>query len=364
MDRKEARKVCDQLQSIADKARKGRLTEDRAWSVIESSVRDVMESIGAPIDSVTIEGWFNSWRKDQEQEKSAGTFARYTGIVDQFLAFLGPKKTRSLAALQTKDIDDYRGMLIEKVSSGTVNTHLKVLRIALKKAMKRNYIDKSPASNVDNLDRSDRHSRRAFTRDELKKLFDIASSDWRTMIIAGLYTGQRLGDVANLTWANVDLSRRELTIASTEKTDATIIFPIAKPLAAYLEQLPTSDDPQAPLSPGLFGKKSTWLSNQFYDLMAAAGLVSPRKHQKHAESKGRGSSRVLSAITFHALRHTATSLLKNAGVSDVVAMDLIGHESQAVSRNYTHIDDETKRAAVDKMPDILDLGAASSAIGK
>jgi integrase len=52
------------------------------------------------------------------------------------------------------------------------------------------------------------------------------------------------------------------------------------------------------------------------------------------------------------LRHTATSLLKNAGVSDVIARDIIGHDSAAVSANYTHIDQETKRVALDKLPDV------------
>ena len=32
--------------------------------------------------------------------------------------------------------------------------------------------------------------------------------------------------------------------------------------------------------------------------------------------------------------------------------DIIGHESEAVSRNYTHVDAETKRAAIEKLPDI------------
>jgi integrase len=61
----------------------------------------------------------------------------------------------------------------------------------------------------------------------------------------------------------------------------------------------------------------------------------------------------MSAVSFHSLRHTTTSLLKNAGVSDVVARDIIGHESEAISRNYTHIDAETKGNAVDKMPDVF-----------
>jgi hypothetical protein len=46
-------------------------------------------------------------------------------------------------------------------------------------------------------------------------------------------------------------------------------------------------------------------------------------------------------------------MLKNAGVSDVVARDIIGHESQAISRSYTVIDMDTKRKAVNSMPDLL-----------
>jgi hypothetical protein len=45
-------------------------------------------------------------------------------------------------------------------------------------------------------------------------------------------------------------------------------------------------------------------------------------------------------------------LLKNAGVSDVVTRDIIGHESAAISKNYTHIEAETKRAALNKLPDV------------
>jgi integrase len=69
--------------------------------------------------------------------------------------------------------------------------------------------------------------------------------------------------------------------------------------------------------------------------------------------KGRGGRRAPSVLSFHSLRHTATSFLKNAGVSDAVARDIIGHESAAVSANYTHIDQRTKREALEKLPDLL-----------
>jgi hypothetical protein len=49
---------------------------------------------------------------------------------------------------------------------------------------------------------------------------------------------------------------------------------------------------------------------------------------------------------------TTTSLLKNAGVSEAMARDIIGHESAAISRHYTHIDEDSKRKALAKLPDI------------
>ena len=71
---------------------------------------------------------------------------------------------------------------------------------------------------------------------------------------------------------------------------------------------------------------------------------------KHAP--GRDGPRELSQISFHSLRHTATSLMKNAGINASVVMDIIGHESEAISAHYTHIDEDTKRKAIALLPAI------------
>jgi len=57
-----------------------------------------------------------------------------------------------------------------------------------------------------------------------------------------------------------------------------------------------------------------------------------------------------SRISFHSLRHTATSLMKNAGVPQSVVMDIIGHESSAISQAYTHVGDAEKRQAIATLP--------------
>ena len=170
------------------------------------------------------------------------------------------------------------------------------------------------------------------------------------MILFGVYTGLRLQDIATLDWGNLDLKRKEVTV-TTGKTGRTQILPLAKPLLRHLRTLPVALEAVLPLCPTLASQGSSWLSNQFYDLMARAKLVPARGHRRREDGQGRGKRRRLQSISFHALRHTATSLLKNAGVSDAVARDIIGHESEAISRNYTHIDASTKRAAIAKMPD-------------
>ena len=46
-------------------------------------------------------------------------------------------------------------------------------------------------------------------------------------------------------------------------------------------------------------------------------------------------------------------MLKNTGTTSAVAGDIGGHDSEAMQRNYTKIDVEAKRQALDKLPDLI-----------
>jgi integrase len=185
---------------------------------------------------------------------------------------------------------------------------------------------------------------------------DVADDEWKSLIYFGLYTGQRIGDLARLTWQYVDLDRDEIRFVS-RKTGRAMIIPIAPPLRKQIEKLPAGDDPRQPLHPRAFasvqksGEVNT-LSRQFYELLADAGLVPQKDHSRLKTAPGREGRRRMTQISFHSLRHTATSLMKNAGISASVVMDIIGHDSVLMSAHYTHVDEETKRAALSKMPAI------------
>jgi integrase len=56
--------------------------------------------------------------------------------------------------------------------------------------------------------------------------------------------------------------------------------------------------------------------------------------------------------SFHSLRHTAVSLLKDAGIPDAVVMALVGHESAAMSQRYTHVGKESLTKAAAALPEL------------
>jgi integrase len=244
------------------------------------------------------------------------------------------------------------------VSPQTANVHLKILRIMFGAAEADGVLLRNPARFVKSLKVRGESTRRPFTLAELKRVLEVADDEWRSLILFGFYTGQRLADLAGLTWQNVDLQRGELRLV-TGKTGRRMILPLAKPLRDHLERLPAGDDPKAPLHPRMAGVVARQgrvgnLSNQFIDLLAQAGLVKARTHKAPKDGTGDGAGRKAkrhaSELSFHSLRHSFVTALKATGAAEAVAMDLAGHDSAEISRHYTSLDSATKRAALDRLP--------------
>lgn len=349
-DKREARRICNLMQGAVDRMKSTKLTPATARKFLERNLEELLIASGTQSMSSNPRDFFEEWVKEKEVTTSVNTLVRYQAIVRNFLNHLGPLAGKPLADISSREIERFRNHIAKSQSPSSANLNLKVIRSAFKKAVTQGLIPENPASNVETIKKSSAQTRRPFQLPELKKLLEVANCDWQTMILVGLYTGLRLSDCASLCWNQVDLQAGEITV-ETKKTSRTQVLPMATPLMNHVANLPSNDDPRSPLAPSCFDLPSNALSNQFYELMTTAGLVKKRTHQK--SKNGLSGSRQASGLGFHCLRHTATSLLKNAGVSDVVARDIIGHESAAISRVYTHIDSETKRQAVNKMPTVL-----------
>jgi integrase len=353
IDRKRAQKIADQYEDAARQARLGVLTERQARKVIgeiyEISSREKLRS-----DS--IQDFFARWLERVKVESSPKTFQRYEGVTKRFLAWLGPRATLSVTHLSSVEIVQFRDQLARQHSPSSVNLSLAAIQAALSRAFDDRLVDVNEASRVPRLedDPKRKQQRRAFTPEELRAILEVCDREWRGMVLVGAYTGMRLGDVSLLRWENVDLAGRELHF-KTEKTGREQTVPIAEPLHRHLLDIAGNDDPRAPLFARAFDSRQRdiptgTLSNQFYRLMTRAGIVPARSNK--ATGKGRNAARTSNGLGYHCLRHTTTTLLKQAGASDVVAREIVGHETAAVSRTYSHIDASTLRAAIDRLPDI------------
>jgi site-specific recombinase XerD len=62
--------------------------------------------------------------------------------------------------------------------------------------------------------------------------------------------------------------------------------------------------------------------------------------------------RKFSQLSFHALRHSFTNALANAGVSADIRMKLTGHKSIDIHQRYTHMQLEPLKQAIAVLPSL------------
>jgi integrase len=352
-DKKQALEICRTWHKAALKARNGKLSVDAAREVIAQGVSDVFTAANVEsLPNASIKSWCETWLQAKAIEVEESTHARYKRIVERFIECIGAKANRDVSTLQAVDITRFRDREAKELARATANLSLKVLRVCFGEAIRQGLLAVNPAARVPILKSRDKSARRAFTLTEIKRMLKACGNDaeWRGLILFGLYLGQRLGDLAKLTWRAVDFESAEIAFTA-RKTGRRIVLPLVQPLIDYLSALPASDNPNAYIFPrAASAKRTASLSNQFREIMADAGLVEPRGHQ--ATKRGRSQAREPSELSFHSLRHSAVTMLKASGLSDFFACEIVGHESAAVSRQYTHLSTDDLRAAMQRLPDV------------
>lgn len=356
-DKREARQICNTWAKAA--ALGSKLSTEKARQVIAQGVADILMATGRTLPSATIRDWCKRWLETKTLEGGPRTHERYGSSLRRFMEFLGSKADEDLDALNVDDVLRFRDFVSKRLSTGSTNMDLKILRACLYAAQKQDLLQKNVATKVGILKQHGENKRRGFTVAEIGKVLtqcDEAGGEWRGLVLTGLYTGQRLGDVAGLTWQQVDLAKHRVSFV-TSKTNKRLSFHMARPLADYFEKLPSSDDPDAyvfPKAAAMAQKHTGTISTKFYDeILAPAGLVDKRpKAVAKVGGKGRDAKRQTSELSFHSLRHTFTTWLKSTGASNALAQMIVGHDSEVVSRGYTHLDADDTQAAINKLPDV------------
>ena len=346
-DKKRAQALADQF----ERAAKGKGNMHRVRQTVNEFLR---EHFSDELPFSTVRDYCEQWLA-AHADRSPSTQRRYRDAVQKFLAFLGPAADGGLDAITKTQISAFRHTQLATSAPATINMCLKIIRSIFKQARQEGYIFQDPAEVVTNIKNRPTVERRAFTLDEIQALLAIVDDEWKSLIRFGLYTGQRLGDIALLTWAGIDLQRDEIRML-IRKTGKYMTIPISAHLREHLLEIPAGDNPKAFVHPRAAaimaanqGRVGT-LSNEFGRYLVRIGL---REHQPHvSRGIGRSGKRMGLEISFHCLRHSAVSFLKDAGVPHAVVMELVGHESIAVSQRYTHVGHESLLKAANALPKI------------
>jgi integrase len=293
------------------------------------------------------------WLKSKRHETRGSTLEFYRKSVEKALTFFKARADLPISEISPDDVLSYRAHLADSVAPKTANHNLKTLKMIFKAARRDGVVVDDPTEFISGVKQtSAQAARRAFTADELSRVLPLCDPEWRSMVYFGLYLGQRLFDIATLDWSAIDRKRNEIRI-TTGKTGKLLILPLARPLRKHIEgQQLQAHGPIHPRAAAIVQAqgRTALLSNQFTEILAQAGL---REHRSHvSRGIGRGGRRASSALSFHSLRHTTVSMLRDSGVSQSVAMGFAGHTSPEINNAYTHTGIDSLQKAADSLPDV------------
>jgi integrase len=337
-----ARKIAEHWEELAQRKLRASEVRDATNEVIKKFYPD-------EVPFATVGTFIETWLRLKKPEIAQGTYGSYRKSADKFLAFLGDGANADIAMIRKHRIAEFRNHLLGKVQPQTANLDLKFVKMIFRDAKKDGYVTESPAECVDLIRRIHVKQRRPFTVDELRLVIEAADPEWRSMTLFGLYTGQRLGDLARLMWASVDLAASPPVIRfSVRKTGRRVTIPIAEPLLSHIMAIGIGS-PAEPVHPRCATRPSNRLSNEFTDLLARVGLrSSPRSRLK--TGIGHDVARKPSQLSFHSLRHTAATFLEQAGIARATVQALTGHSSDRMSELYTHVGLPALVEATAKLP--------------
>ena len=246
-------------------------------------------------------------------------------FLENFLDFLKTKYKSQKKGRQTLKVP-------KNLSNNSIYEIYSILSAIMNTAVKNGIIPQNPLKLLDASVRPKlKDSKREFlTLDELKKLVETDFCQYtKTIFLFACYTGLRHSDIISLKWEDIEETEKSIVIRKKQQKTGNIVeIPLNK---AAFNLLPTERKEKGLV----FGNcKSHSVVN-----------VDMKKWAKKA-----GISKTLS---FHVSRHTFATLLISQGADLYVVSKLLGHTRITTTQVYAKVVDESRRKAVDLLPDLL-----------
>ena len=273
------------------------------------------------------------------------------------------------------ELVDAQGKVNIGMGAQTSNFYLSAFQAFCRWMVKDGRATESPVAHLNGLKVTDRRGRRALSVEEIRQLLETTCSEAKRFGMSGrqralLYrlaieTGLRAGELRSLTRGSFDLAATRPTVtvqAAASKHRREDVLPLRPDTAAAIGELLALATPEAKAFkvPGKTAKmlradlapaRTAWLN-------AAASAEERRSREISSFLCYRDAAGHVA--DFHALRHTAGSLLAASGVHPKIAQIIMRHRdiNMTLSR-YSHVYDGQEADAVAGLPD-LSLPAESA----
>lgn len=223
----------------------------------------------------------------------------------------------------------------QSMAPKTLNDYLDAINALMGWMVTTKRIEVNPLADAQKVDARGKKTfeRRAFTDDEIVRLFEIAGPRVPIYLVA-VHTGLRWSEIRFLEWADVHLDEGQLHLrAEATKARRAEVLPLSPTALELFRDLARRAGPEPRVFPG--GMPS---HNTFQEDLARAGI--PR-----FDALGR-------KVDFHALRVTFITNLARAGAAQRVAMALARHKDPKLTANiYTDTTGLPLAQAVALLPD-------------
>jgi integrase len=264
------------------------------------------------IPDLTLEAAVDQWLRDRMHGKKDQRMPRQNA--EHLRPFLNGKTVGMASEAAREAISSWTSATTSKrsLSAATVNRRLAVLKAAVHYAWKQGWTPENVSGRIERL-REPPGRETYLNRSQLTLLAShMPSPTMRAAVLVLAYTGLRAGELLSLTTA--DIGRDSLTVRQS-KSGRPRVVPLAGPVLALRSALPLECS-------------YSQLQWAFRAAREAAGMPHVRLHD---------------------LRHSAASMLINAGVDLYTVGKILGHSTPATTARYSHLADSSLRKAMRRL---------------
>jgi len=217
------------------------------------------------------------------------------------------------------------------------------LGAALKKAQARDYVDRNIALLVElPVDLTEPVPKKALTQEEANRLLVSVEGDrWEAMFLVAIMLGLRPGEVLGLPWKAVDLKERTLEIKQSLQRlpGGELVFGPPKKDSYRTVRLP--DQVAEALRVHQVNQKKERLKAEVWDdhgLVFPSALGTPMdfsNFRRLVQQRCRDAR--VTVISPNEFRHSAATLLSEAGIPIQDVADMLGHkDTRMLAKHYRH----------------------------